>query len=258
MGKECPNCGALVDKHASVCTNCESFIPMKKKDEYMNRIGFIPMREGSKRVPNKNFKMIAGKRLYQWVTEAAIRSDLDHVYIYTDYDKLRNYAYWMYRGTKKLHLPQRRKRNATDTASTEQAMRDFVDDHIRNYDEIYLLQATSPMTTKEDINRAIRTMKRGLYDSVVSVVKQKRFIWSKDGVAQNYDPQKRPISQEYEGFWVENGAIYGTTKQQFEDSVCRVGGTIGLVEMPENTYIEIDTKDDFAMVESLLERRKNE
>jgi N-acylneuraminate cytidylyltransferase len=218
----------------------------------MRRIGFIPVREGSKRVPHKNFKMIAGKRLFQWVVEAALGSNLDAVYLYTDDEKMRNFSYWMYRDTR-LHLPNRPKSNAQDTSTTEQAMKDFT--RQVEYDEIYLLQATSPMTTSEDINNAIRIMEN--HDSVVSVVRQKRFIWNEDAQPVNYDYRRRPISQVYKGFLVENGAIYGTTRAQFTTSGCRLGGNIGLVEMPENTYIEIDTPSDFVMTEALLERRED-
>lgn len=225
----------------------------------MVRIGFIPLRAGSVRVPDKNYQRIAGKRLYEWVTDAAVNSNLDHIYIYTNHEKLRTSAFWKYKHLKKVHLPNRRERNAKDKASTEDAIKDFLNDNMREYDEIYLLQATSPMTTTEDINRAINLINKGGYDSVVSVVRQKRFIWDKEtGTAQNYDPHKRPISQGYEGFWVENGAIYGTKREQFESSGCRIGTDVGLLEMPENTYIEIDTPDDFVMVEALLERRQDE
>lgn len=217
----------------------------------MRRIGFIPVRAGSKRVPHKNFRLIAGKRLFQWVVDAALGSTLDAVYLYTDDDKLRNFAYWMYRGTR-LHLPNRPESNAKDKSTTEQAMLDFSKNV--EYDEIYLLQATSPMTTSEDINNAVRMMRSN--DSVVSVVRQKRFIWSENAEPVNYDYQQRPISQVYKGFLVENGAIYGTTRAQFESSGCRLGGKIGLVEMSEETYIEIDTPHDFVMVEALLKFRE--
>ena len=219
----------------------------------MRRVGFIPVRAGSKRVPHKNFKSIAGKRLYQWVTDAALASDLDAVYVFSDDEVLRGHASWVYRGNKKFHCPNRSKASATDGATTEQAMLEFTEKVF--YDEIYLLQATSPMTTADDINYAITMMSLEKVDSVVSVVPQTRFIWSRDGYP-NYDPKHRPLSQYHDGFLVENGAIYGTSREKFLHSECRISGNIGLVFMNENTYIEIDTMDDFVMVEALLERRQ--
>ena len=42
-----------------------------------DRIGaIIPLRGGSKSIPKKNIKVIAGKPLYAWVVEAAICSEL--------------------------------------------------------------------------------------------------------------------------------------------------------------------------------------
>ena len=47
-------------------------------------VGFIPLRKGSKGIPGKNKKDLAGKPLYQWVLDEAIQSNLDEVFVFTD------------------------------------------------------------------------------------------------------------------------------------------------------------------------------
>jgi N-acylneuraminate cytidylyltransferase len=54
---------------------------------------------------------------------------------------------------------------------------------------------------------------------------------------------------------MENGAVYTTTRKQFEESGIRIGGKIAIVEMPEDTLAEIDELEDWIVIEKLLENR---
>jgi N-acylneuraminate cytidylyltransferase len=67
---------------------------------------------------------------------------------------------------------------------------------------------------------------------------------------------KRPRRQDFEGLLIENGAVYATKKELFLHSKNRVSGTIGLVEMPEETLMEIDSLSDWNIVENLLMERQ--
>jgi N-acylneuraminate cytidylyltransferase len=51
---------------------------------------------------------------------------------------------------------------------------------------------------------------------------------------------------------VENGAFYITSRKRLLDTRCRISGNIGLVEMPEETYFEIDEPADWMIAEALL------
>jgi N-acylneuraminate cytidylyltransferase len=122
-----------------------------------------------------------------------------------------------------------------------------------------LIQATSPLLTAADLERGMDLYESGPYDSVLSVVRQKRFIWAPDDAGArpvNYDFNARPRRQEFEGFLVENGAFYVVSRAALLESGCRLCGRIGLVEMDEATYYEIDEPDDWAIVEGLLSRRE--
>ncbi|HNC31673.1 MAG TPA: pseudaminic acid cytidylyltransferase, partial [Cyclobacteriaceae bacterium] len=50
----------------------------------MHKIGIIPLRAGSKGIPQKNRKKLLGRPLFTWVLAEAIFSDLDTVYVFTD------------------------------------------------------------------------------------------------------------------------------------------------------------------------------
>ncbi len=218
-------------------------------------VAFIPVRGGSKSIPLKNIKMIAGHPLVYWATSAASNcADIDLVYVATDSEQIRNTVEGF--GFPNVRVIDRSEASATDTASTESAMLEFAEQY--DFDDIVLIQATSPLLTSEDLSRGFELYREEGTDSVLSVVSQKRFIWmSRDGYAfpENYDYNSRPRRQEMDGYLVENGAFYITSKNSLMESKCRISGNIKACEMDEASYFEIDEPDDFIIIEDLLKKR---
>ena len=120
-----------------------------------------------------------------------------------------------------------------------------------------MLQATSPLTTAQDINTSLLKMQSNTVDSLVSVVRTHCFIWGEDGKPQNYDIYDRPRRQDFKGLLIENGAIYCTTVNAIKTSKNRISGKIDLVEMQEDTLVEIDSLTDWAIIEQLLLTKNN-
>ena len=126
------------------------------------------------------------------------------------------------------------------------------------FDNIILIQATSPLLETEDLTNGLEKFFQKKYDSLLSVVKQKRFIWNEiDGAAvpQNYNPLERPRRQEWDGYFVENGAFFITSRDKLLESKCRISGKIGLYEMTEETYFEIDEPSDWLIMEQLKRKQ---
>lgn len=222
----------------------------------MNKnIGFIPLRRDSKGIPGKNKKKLVGRPLFCWVLTEAIFSELDEVYVFTNDTEIIDFINKEYHWTSKVKTLLREEINANDTASTESALIEFSEKINQDYELLCLLQATSPLTTSKDINNAINKITNDGFDSVLSVVKTHRFTWNLDGTAQNYDVFNRPRRQDFDGLLIENGAIYITKKEAFLSSKNRVSGNIGLIEMPEDTLVELDSLTDWLIVENLLTER---
>mgnify|MGYP006163168905 FL=1 len=222
----------------------------------MKKVAIIPLRKGSKGIPGKNKKKMLGRPLFSWVLSAAIFSDLDEVYVFTDDKEILTFISKEYNWTSKVKGLLRNDENANDTASTESAMLEFAEKINYDFDVLCLLQATSPLTTSQDINNALSQISKEGKTAALSVVKTHRFTWNADGTPQNYDVFNRPRRQDFAGLLMENGAVYATTKDAFIKSKNRVSETIGLVEMPEETLMEIDSLSDWTIIESLLAERQ--
>ncbi len=219
-------------------------------------IAFIPARGGSKSIPFKNIKNMAGKPLILWVIEAALGCQkIDHVYISTDNLQIKSTVEKI--GNKKLTVIDRSPETATDTATTELAMIEFALHH--HFQFIILIQPTSPMLTALDLKEAIEAFFSAKADSMLSCVRQKRFLWASAGKfvkALNYNPSLRPRRQDFDGFLVENGAFYITTKELLLKTKCRLSGDIAVYQMAEETFVEVDTPSDWIIVEDLLKNRR--
>lgn len=226
-------------------------------------VAFIPVRGGSKSIPLKNIKPMCGKPLVYWTVAAACGcAKIDKVYVATDSEKIRETLLEVKQqeeneAFQKLEVIGRSAESASDTASTEFAMLEFANEHA--FDHIVLIQATSPLLTAEDLDRGFALYEEADTDSVLSVVRQKRFNWNvaEDGTAKalNYDYFHRPRRQEFDGYCVENGAFYITSKERLCETGNRISGKVKAVEMSEDTFFEIDEPSDWQIIEKMLERR---
>ena len=91
------------------------------------------------------------------------------------------------------------------------------------------------------------------HDSVFSAYKEHWIPrWSCDGKPDGWHPLSRPMRQDRKERWVENGAVYITTREQLEKSKLRYSGNIGILEMPIHRSFQIDTMDDLELVKKCL------
>jgi N-acylneuraminate cytidylyltransferase len=217
----------------------------------MKILALIPLRGGSKSIPKKNLKEIAGKPLFAWVLEAALKCTfIDSVYVSTDSVEIADMVNSLYLDANVISRPNK---YATDESSTESVMLHFLSQ--MDFDVLVTIQATSPLLLVQDLDRAIIQFKADQLDSSLSAVRTKRFFWNNDYTPINYDPLHRPRRQEFQGTLMENGAFYITRREILDRYQCRLGGKIGIYQMDESTAVEIDEPDDWGRVERLLMKR---
>lgn len=218
---------------------------------------FIPVRGGSKSIPLKNIRPLAGRPLVHWTASAALACEaVDAVFIASDSAEIRAVAAGL--DHPRLRVIDRSAASASDTASTESAMLEFAEAH-GGFEWIALVQATSPLLTTADLDGALARLAETGADSLLSVTHEHRFRWAPagDGAVEpvNYEPAKRPRRQDWPGELYENGALYITRREALLRTGCRLSGVIAPWVMPTATAFEIDEPEDWAVLEALLARR---
>ncbi len=219
-------------------------------------IAFTPIRSGSKSIKDKNIKLFCGKPLIYWTTYALQMSrEVEEIYIALDSEEyariVEDFQF------DKVRICIRDERNARDISTTEDVMLETINNHIDafNHNNLLLVQCTNPCITPKQFDEAIKIFKKGDYDSMISCAQFKRFLWTWDGEPINYDFNKRPLKQQWDGLALENGIFYMSTVINILRSQCRLSGKVGVYRMPEWTQYEIDEIDDWHVMENVF--RKN-
>ncbi len=217
-------------------------------------IAFIPVRCGSKSIPFKNIKNFCGKPLVYWNLLALENSKkVDKVVVATDCEEIKkvvkNFNF------RKVEIYDREAKNATDTASTEDVMLEYINKSNLNDDDLFILvQATSPFTQSKDFDKAIEKLKKEDAKSLLTCARIKRFLWHENGKPINYDYKNRPRRQDFKGILVENGAFYINSIKNIKKDKNRLSEKITIYEMPEYTFIELDEEDDWFIAEKLMKK----
>ena len=215
-------------------------------------IAFIPVRGGSKSIPLKNIKDFCGKPLVYWnIAALQHMSKVDEIVVATDSEEIKKTVNDFH--FNKVKIYNRSAENATDTASTESVMLEYINHSNLSENDIFMLaQATSPLTETKHFEEALNIYAQGNFDSMLTCVRNYRFFWSKDGTSKNYDYRNRPRRQDFKGELMENGAFYINSVGNIFKDKNRLSGKIGIYEMPEYTATEIDEPDDWVILEKLM------
>ncbi len=238
-------------------------------------IAFIPVRGGSKSIPLKNIKILNGKPLVWWTAKAANDAEcIDKVIIATDSREIKETVLGF--DLPKLEVYDRDPKNASDTASTESVMLEYIEkSDLREDDLFFLIQATSPMLKTEHIEGMHEAFLKNCADSMFTGVREYHFHWldmhadkcvgselSTDHLSTcvapvNYDYRNRPRRQDFEGLIAENGACYINSVGNIKRDKCRLSGKIAAYELPSYTAYEIDEEVDWIIIETLMDKLLN-
>jgi CMP-N,N'-diacetyllegionaminic acid synthase len=214
----------------------------------MKIVTILPARGGSKGIIKKNLYPMAGRPLLWYTLNAAknITFNAD-IWVSTDDYDIKQFA--LENGAQVIDRP---KEFATDTATTESVLEHFTENV--DYDIMVLIQPTSPLVQSMDIDRGLDAVISG-YDSAMSVINTNDILfWDKSsGKAVNYNPHERGRRQtRISPFVIENGGFFVTTREQFLESKCRIGGRIFFVETDFWTWPQVDAPEDIKMIEALI------
>ena len=212
----------------------------------MNIAAVILARGGSKEIPKKNIINLNNKPLLEYSITAALNAKVNEVWVSTDCIDIKKVA--QKSGANVLDRPIDL---STDISKSEDALLHFAQNVA--FDILVFIQPTSPLISFHDINTGLEMILNNHYDSIFSAYKEHWLPrWNQQSQPINWNIHKRPMRQEVEDVYVENGAFYITKRQSLLDSKLRYSGKIGIVEMPFPRSFQIDTEDDLSLMKRLI------
>lgn len=206
-------------------------------------VAIIPARGGSKGVPGKNVARVGGIPLVARAVRAALASAaIDLVVVSTDDDAIAAAA--RAAGARVIDRPAE---ISGDQASSESALLHALDtlaaEGITPRVTAFL-QATSPFIPADALREAVGIVRDDRADSAFSARESYEFVWRRDAAgaasAFGHDAAHRPRRQDRDPHYVETGAFYVFTTDGFREARHRFFGRTEIVEVPEETAIEID------------------
>lgn len=224
----------------------------------MKIVSMSPARLGSKRVKNKNLRLLDGKPLVVHVVEAAKNAGIfSDVYINSEADIFSRVAEQY--GVKFYKRPETL---AGDGATNDQFVQDFID-HVP-CDIVIQINPTSPLISPEIIREFVRTMVDNDYDTLHSV-KEEQIEGLFQGKPLNFDPMKiMPRSQDLEPVMLFSSGIMGWKARTHGEQMKKYGcatyggdGTIGYFTLKGFATIDIDQEEDFQMAELAIAYQKD-
>lgn len=223
----------------------------------MKSLVIIPARGGSKGVPGKNIKSLAGKPLIQYTIEAALDVfRADHILVSTDSEEIKSVS-----ESCGVEVPFLRPNElATDTSSSYDVLLHavrFATQQGLEFDTVVLLQPTSPFRTGVHIEEALNLYNDNL-DMVVSVKLADAnpyyslFEENKDGYLNKSKEGNFTRRQDCPDVYEYNGAIYVINKESLLKEALGSFKKVKKYVMSAESSLDIDTPLDWKIAELIL------
>lgn len=220
-------------------------------------IAIIPARGGSKGVPGKNKRLVAGRPLIAYSIAAAHAANaVDRVVVSTDDPEIASIA--REEGAELVERPAGYSKD--DSPVIDAVIHALNSLGIVAPGAIVLLQPTSPLRTSEDIDRSVSLFKAH-QTPVCSVYRAEdahpaRMYWIKNERLHALMPELAALRrQDLPPVFHRNGAIYVFGPAQLEQREIITDDMIAY-EMPTASSINIDTELDLMLLEAVLAHRQ--
>lgn len=227
----------------------------RERKEKMKILAVIPARGGSKGIPKKNIRLLAGKPLIAYSIQNALAcTGIDDVYVSTDSDEIADIADDYGAGV--IHRDNALSGDLVtldpviyDAVSRIEAAKGYP------YDFVITMQPTSPLLKPETLSAAIGSIRDGSADCLISVVNKPHLAWEPQNGKLTPAYKERRNRQELPPHYLETGAFV-ISRRSLITKETRMAGTVSVFPIPDNEGIDIDDKNDWVLSEALLGRKR--
>jgi len=229
-------------------------------------IGYIFARGGSKGVPRKNIRTLAGKPLIAYAIETAKQSRyIDRVIVSTDDREIAEIAKRFGADVPFLRPPELAGDRSPEWLAWRHAIQ-AVQKESGKLPEIFVsIPTTSPLRNVTDIDRCISCLQETDADIVITVKKADRSPYfnmvtlDENGLAKVVMQTGTTLVRRQDAPIVYDmtTVAYAARSQYIIQADCIFSGRVRAVEVPSERAIDIDTELDFRIAEFLISDRKS-
>jgi len=227
----------------------------------MSRIAIIPARAGSKRIPRKNVKKMAGKPLIAWPIKAAIQSSLfDRIIVSTDDQDIANLSASL--GAEIPFLrPIEIADDHTGTLPVVQHALEELSNTEHEISEVCCIYATAALLRQELLVKGLDQLKQTGADYVIPITRYSHPIeraLKADGYRiEMIDQQSHQMrTQDCRPRYHDTGQFYWGTSDAWFSGRPFFGSNSSFIEVASIHAHDIDTQDDWHLVETLLKHQQ--
>lgn len=225
----------------------------------MRNFAFIFARGGSKGLPGKNIKLLAGKPLLQYSIDTALASDLiEQVFVSTDDQAIAQVA--IEGGAIVIERPAEL---ATDQSPEWLSWRHAVEwatEHYGSFDGFVSLPTTSPLRSQDDVEAAILKRQAETADICIAVTPANRspyfnmVKYNEVGFVELVNQPEGEVSRRQDAPKVFDitTVVYATTPQFVLNNYGLFSGKVASVEVPKARAVDIDDIYDFRLAEAII------
>ena len=205
--------------------------------------------------------MLAGKPLIAYSIETALKSKyINKVVVSTEDEEIAEIS--KIYGAEVIKRPRELALDDSPTIDTIFHVLDILKLESYNPDIVVLLQPTSPLRNKKDIDNAMELFLKNECEAVIGVCENSHLYWSfkvensylKPTFGKNYLKKRR---QELPKLYLPNGAIFISTPsmlKKYRSFYCKK--TLPYI-MPIERSVDIDTYVDFILAEIMIEKTRS-
>ena len=216
-------------------------------------VALVPMRHKSERVPEKNFRVLAGKPLYVHILETLHACpEISQIVVDTDSPVLVRGISEMFPDVLLIDRPEHLRAGEVPMNNV------LLHDVSQCEADIYIqTHSTNPLLRAETISAAIAAFRQGLpeHDSLFTVTKMQTRLWNIDGSPLNHDPSVLLRTQDLPPVFEENSCIYIFQRSIFLERENRLGHKPLMLEIDGEEAWDIDEELDFLIVDRLMQER---
>lgn len=217
----------------------------------MKNLVIIPVRSGSQRIRHKNIKLVAGEPLFSFPIKCAKQvAGVDKIVVATDDENYAEIAKSY--GAEVIMRPASISGHDSKSEETLLYVIDKLEENNEKFDNVIMMQATSPFTEPEYISKALNLMEEKKYNSIVTYTQFKGFLLEEDDLLL-----ERPMTQKKIPKKIETGCFWVTNISELKKTKNRICEPYGLVAVSHIASLEIDTPEDLYLVDIIMSRKKN-